>query len=381
MKRLRRGKRMAAFLLLLSATLWAVSSAAQSATAAEAFRALREESFLPRTLLHLALGDATPSPLSLPTTLVLNYTPVFTAQRSEILATWSSELQQFPSSESEDSEGTILTRPPSPAETLLFADNGISARTLRPGDAAGYTVVGKTYINNASTCPLSPAMLAGGFAAHPEADGPLVLLLHTHGTEAYTMPAGEEYVPSDESRTLEEEKNMLRIGDEIAAVLEEAGLSVLHDRTLHDYPNYSGAYNRSLATAQDYLDRYPTITYILDIHRDAVEDADGRAYKLLCEEEPRAAQMEFVLGSSGGGLEHDLWQENLKLAVAVQETLLTDYPTLMRPIILRSSRYNQHLSTGALLLEVGTAGNSLDEALFAARLFAEGFAKTVLAEA
>jgi len=84
-------------------------------------------------------------------------------------------------------------------------------------------------------------------------------------------------------------------------------------------------------------------------------------------------------GSSGGGLEHPDWRENLKLACAVQETLYAKYPTLMRPVTVRNSRYNQQVTTGSLLIEVGTAGNSLDEALAAARLFAAGFAETVLA--
>ncbi|MBR7146396.1 MAG: stage II sporulation protein P, partial [Oscillospiraceae bacterium] len=266
---------------------------------------------------------------------------------------------------------------PSSLPTLRHADNGVPSRTLRPAGSEGYVIAGKTYISNASSCELSPADRTGDLPDCPT-DGPQVLIVHTHATESYTMPAGEEYVPSDEWRTLEEDKNMLRIGDEMAAVLTEQGLSVLHDRTLHDYPNYSGAYNRSLATVERYLEQYPSILYVLDVHRDAVEDEKGQSYKLLCAEEPRAAQMEFVLGTPGGGAAHENWKENLKLACAVQETVLADYPTLMRPIIVRNSRYNQHLTPGSLLIEVGTAGNSLDEALTSARIFAEGFAKTVL---
>ena len=108
-----------------------------------------------------------------------------------------------------------------------------------------------------------------------------------------------------------------------------------------------------------------------------MQDANGQQFKLLCGEDKNAAQLEFVIGSNGGGLSHDLWRENLKLACAVQETLYKDYPTLMRPVTVRNSRYNQHMTTGSLLVEVGTAGNSLEEAVNAARLFAVGFAKTI----
>lgn len=295
-----------------------------------------------------------------------------------LVAAWSSELQQPPKAEhdGEDDEGTVLSDPKEPGEVMV-TENGVPSRTLRPSDPAGYTVVGNVYINNASDASLSASQLSGDFAATLQESGPQVLIIHTHGTEAYSMPAGEEYAPSDNHRTLESEKNMLRIGDEMADTLTANGISVLHDRNLYDYPNYSGAYNRSLASIESYLAQYPSISFVLDVHRDAVEDAGGNEYKLLCAEEPNAAQLEFVIGSNGGGLSHDKWRENVKLACAVQENLLAKYPTLMRPIVVRNSRYNQHMTTGSLLIEVGTAGNSLEEAVIAARIFAQGFAETI----
>lgn len=379
--RLRLAARLALAALLTVLTLRTVSSAAAAQDLREAAERLRRDAELPLALLRLEMGDAQPEDgLSFGAALALSVTPLLADARGEIAEVWSSELQLPPdaANDTEDNEGTVLTAPEQGSEVLRGADNGVPSRTLRPGDASGYTVLGNVYINNGSACSLSAADLAGDFDAVCPAEGPQVLIIHTHGTESYTMPAGEEYVPSDDHRTLDEAKNMLRVGDEIARVLTDAGLSVLHDRSLHDYPNYSGAYNRSLASIEDYRAQYPSLLYILDVHRDAVADSDGNQYKLLCAEEPAAAQLEFVIGSSGGGLEHPDWRENLKLACAVQETLCADYPTLMRPITVRNSRYNQQVTTGSLLLEVGTAGNSLDEALAAARLFAAGFAETVL---
>ena len=233
------------------------------------------------------------------------------------------------------------------------------------------------YINNGSDAALDASMLSGDYAAKLGAEGPQVLIIHTHATESYTMPAGAEYEASDTFRTTDTRCNMVRIGDEMAQVLSDAGISVVHDRSLHDYPSYSGSYDRSLKAIEEYLQRYPTISFVLDVHRDAVQDANGNQFKLLCGEDRNAAQLEFVIGSNGGGLSHDLWRENLKLACAVQETLYRDHPTLMRPITVRNSRYNQHKTTGSLLVEVGTAGNSLEEAVNGARLFAAGFAQTV----
>lgn len=382
--RRRRLLRGAISLALACAVLWAVAAAGTAQSLSDAAQALRDESALPLSLLRFERGDLFPDDaLSLPAALALRSTPILLARRAEVTETWSSELQQLPDSEhdTEDSEGTTLTAPEKKnggeLPPIMVKDNGVPATTLRPSDPEGYLIYENVYVNNGSAAALSISDLGFDFSATLTDDEPQVLIVHTHGCEAYTMPEGEEYEESDDHRTLDMDYNVVRVGDEIARVLSGAGLSVLHDRTLHDYPNYSGSYNRSLATIEKYREEYPSIVYILDVHRDAVADGAGNQYKLLCAEEPEAAQLEFVIGSDGGGLSHDHWRDNLKLACAVQSTLLRDHPTLMRPIVVRNSRYNQQVTAGSLLVEVGAAGNSLEEALVAARLFAAGFAETV----
>lgn len=371
--------RAAISMFVSAAVLWAVSVTAPARDAAAALSVLREQRPLPVMLLRWERGDIfTDDALPFAAALALSVQPILLSERGEIVAAWSSELQHEPdkTNDTEDQEGTVLSPPRQDAE-IVVTENGVPSRTLKPSDPKGYLINGSVYINNASDTSLDLSQLSGDFAAKLGADGPQVLIIHTHGTEAYTMPQGQEYEPSDNHRTLDPSCNMLRVGDEIAQVLTDAGVSVLHDRSLYDYPSYSGAYNRSLASIESYLAKYPSVSFVLDVHRDAVEDADGNEYKLLSAEEPTAAQLEFVLGSNGGGLSHERWRENLKLACAVQESVLADYPTLMRPIVVRNSRYNQHMTTGSLLIEVGTAGNSLEEALIAARIFAESFAETI----
>ena len=372
-------------LALAAVTLWAVAAAAPAESLDEAARSL-EDSALPLALLRFERGDFfSDTALSLPATIALRTAPLLLASHDEITEAWL----DAPLTETSRSNGTFerpTAEPSAPVDTLpelpeiTVRDNGIPSTTLRPSDPSGYLVYEKVYVNNTSAASLTVSDLETDFPAVLTDDAPQVLIVHTHGCEAYTMPEGEEYEETDDHRTLDDAFNVVRVGDEIARVLGNAGIGVLHDRTLHDYPNYSGAYNRSLATVERYREEYPSIVYVFDVHRDAVADAQGNQYKLLCAEEPNAAQLEFVIGSDGGGLVHPKWRDNLRLACAVQETLLEDYPTLMRPIIVRNSRYNQQVTTGSLLLEVGTAGNSLEEALTAARLFADGFAKTVKTE-
>ena len=187
------------------------------------------------------------------------------------------------------------------------------------------------------------------------------------------MPTGQEYEASGTYRTLDTNCNVVRVGDEIAAVLSSYGISVLHDRTLHDADSYNDAYNSSYDSIERYLEKYPSITCILDVHRDAIQDTNGNQYKLVSLEDPHIAQCCLVMGVA-----HDGWRDNLQLAIAVQENLNTLSPTLMRPIAARDYRYNQQFVPGSMLLEVGAAGNSLDEAILGARYFAKGFAETIL---
>ena len=200
-----------------------------------------------------------------------------------------------------------------------------------------------------------------------------ILIYHTHTYEAYEQQTDAPYEETTKWRTADERFNMVRVGDELAAELSSYGISVVHDRTLHDGESYNDAYENSLASIQSYLAKYPSIVYVLDLHRDAVQDANGTQYKLVTAEDPAAAQVSLIMGVA-----HDGWQDNLRLAIAVQEKLETQSPTLMRPITLLNYRYNQFAAPGSLLVEVGAAGNSLDEALRAARLFAKGFAETIL---
>lgn len=375
--------RMLCSLSLAAATLWGVSVTAPAQDARSALIALRRGGELGVLLLKWERGGAETDAFSVPVSLALRMTPLLREGEDEIAQAWSAELEQPPADSGGDAdaaqdneENTVLSQPVTTGE-LKVTENGVTARTLKPSAPSGYTVLGNVYINNGSDAALDAAMLAGPYAAALGEAGPQVLILHTHATESYTMPAGSEYEASDTFRTTDTRCNMVRIGDEMEQVLTAAGIGVVHDRSLYDYPSYSGSYDRSLKAIEGYLEKYPTISFVLDVHRDAVQDANGNQFKLLCGEDKNAAQLEFVIGSNGGGLSHDLWRENLKLACAVQETLYADYPTLMRPITVRNSRYNQFKTTGSLLVEVGTAGNSLEEAVNGARLFAAGFAKTI----
>ena len=221
-------------------------------------------------------------------------------------------------------------------------------------------------IRNKTGFAVDPAaLLAEPLAQRLPAEGPQILILHTHGTEAYLPAAGEEYTPSDPYRTTDAEKSVIRVGAALQAALESYGLRVLHDRTLYDYPSYTGSYDRAAASIAAYLAEYPDIALVLDVHRDAIGD-ETTIYKTAAGES--LAQVMLVCGTDEY-LEHPLWRENLKLALAMQAAAVAANGALMRPIHLAPERYNQQYTTGSLIIEVGTNGNTLSEAVAAADLF------------
>lgn len=256
--------------------------------------------------------------------------------------------------------------------------SSVVERTLVVSGGEGYEETQGLYLYNRTnlSVDMAAAWAAGVNITLPDS-GPQILLIHTHGSEAYTPDGEDVYTPSDgNSRTLDENYNVVRVGDEMAEVFTEMGLTVLHDRTLYDYPQYNGAYTRSGAAVENYLAEYPSIRLILDIHRDALVGSDGTVYKAVTTiDGEKTAQVMLVLGSGSG---HPNWQQNLALALRIQKSMDTLYPTLARPITLRGSVYNQELSPGSLLVEVGTHGNTLQEALRAARCFARAAGQVFL---
>ena len=377
--------------LLSGAVLYLVAATAASPTARSAWEALGQRGDLALSLLRCQLGDMQAEmPLPVPVTLAIGQSPALLAGQEAVLElrrTEETEEEVRPDGPNAPEEPPAPTAPvpeePAQPETpLLFADNGVAAKTLAPTSADGYVVTGDVYINNRSDNSLDASIFDGSFAAHlTEEEGPQVLIVHTHGSEAYTPVPGTDVVWSGDYRTTDYRYNVVKVGDEMAEVFVEAGLSVLHDRTLYDYPSYSGAYDRSLASIQRYLEEYPTIQYILDVHRDAIEDGQGNQYKVVSElkDGRTAAQMSLVIGSDGSGLSHPNWLQTLRLAATLQNAVLEEHPSLMRPITLRNSRHNQHAPTGSLLLEVGAAGNAPQEAILAGRLFAGKMAELLTA--
>jgi stage II sporulation protein P len=204
-------------------------------------------------------------------------------------------------------------------------------------------------------------------------DEPTILIVHTHGTEAFTETADTQYDDYGGSyRTKDDRYNMISIGDELTRLLTQAGLSVIHDRTAHDLNDYLDAYDNSRAAVQKYLQQYPSIKMVLDLHRDAAQYADGTQWATSATVNGEdSAQLMFVVGTNARGLNHPNWQTNLSIAEKLNVLMEKNVSGLTRPIDLRSQRFNHDLAMGAMIVEVGAAGNTHPEAMNAISVLAE----------
>ena len=342
---------------------WITVRSAGIARPLQALGQLAQNASFALSVLHLQLPAPREESLPLSQRLVLGQSPFLLAAQTPSAATSQKQDPSLPEQPGEDAAEPPITT----GET----DTSVVAKTMGPSSSVSYLRSGDLYVANRAKKQADAAALAKRELDLSLSQGPQILILHSHGSEAYT-PQGEQdaYTPSDPFRTTDCAHNVVRVGEEMARVFREAGFSVVHDTNLYDYPAYNGAYDRSLEAAQRWLTQFPSLKIILDVHRDALEDEDT-IYKVISKEKQgTAAQVMLVVGTDNGGF-HPLWEENLSFALHLQQQLLDDHDRLARPIVLRSSRFNQQLSVGSVLVEVGTHGNSLDEALLGARLFAQ----------
>ena len=253
--------------------------------------------------------------------------------------------------------------------------------TISPTSSTGTVSGDKIFINNQTKFNINvDDLLNAKLPFKYNSTQMQVLIVHTHGTESYSSAEATTYNKNDSTRSENNSQNVIKVGDEIRKELESQGVNVVHDTTLHDIPSFNGSYTSALKTINEYLQKYPTIKVVIDVHRDSMVTSTGVKYRPVLQiGNTKAAQMMLVMGSSEGGLEHKNWQINLAFASKLQKRMNDIYPNIMRPIELRPERYNEHATPGSILIEIGSDANSLDQAIVSGKIFADVVAATLKA--
>lgn len=207
---------------------------------------------------------------------------------------------------------------------------------------------------------------------------PQVLIMHTHTTESFEPFERTYYDNSFNYRTTDNSKNVVMIGDAITNELEKSGIKTIHNTTYHDYPSYTGSYERSAVTIQDILNEYPSIKVVLDIHRDALS-RDGNLLQPTVEiDGKKSAQIMIISGCDDGTMNMPNYLKNFRFATLLQNQIYSDYGDFARPILFDYRKYNQDLTTGSLLIEVGTHGSTLEQVRYAGQLLGKSISKALI---
>lgn len=294
----------------------------------------------------------------------------------------SATPQPEPAAEEQPAPIPEATATPLPSAAPEIENPGaIRAETFVQGSGDGYVTLGAGSIRNLtqySDADLRAAVTTPSlpFDVEVNSDEPQVLILHTHATETYQTWPDLVYDPDFTARTQNTALNMCVVGEKMAEVLNAAGINTLHDTTLHDSPSYTESYDRSYATTQAYLEKYPSIKVVLDVHRDAIEDSDGTRVKPLCTVGGEdTAQVMIIAGcDNGSSISLPNWRLNLRFAAAWEEAMESRTPGLTRPVMCAYRYYNQDLTTGSLLIEIGGHANTVAEAVRAGQYAAEALA-------
>ena len=237
-------------------------------------------------------------------------------------------------------------------------------------DTTGYLSFGAGVIKNSTSLSNEEAQqyLEAENPVQIDSDGPQVLIMHTHATESFEPYDTDTYDTRHTWRTTDNTQNIVAAGEVMAEAIRSYGIEVLHDETQHDDPSYNGSYERSAVTVQDYLEKYPSIKVVLDVHRDAVQ-RDTTLVKPVTEIDGRkAAQLMIIAGCDDGTMDMPNWSKNFRFAAGMQDAIESRYPSLTRPVFFCYRKYNQDLTTGSLLIEIGSHGNTLEEVLYTAQL-------------
>lgn len=278
-----------------------------------------------------------------------------------------------PPSQAPDAEGSTNNETPPAGDQIRDKDLSTSAEN-------GFSLSNQTkYTPDLWALYGTPRLTktADELAEEYGADAPLVLIYHTHGTESYAN--GDTVTAGTGFRSQNPEETVVAVGSVMTDVLEAAGIPVIHLEEMFDQKNWSGAYDSSHAAVCKVLEKYPSIQYVFDVHRDAISGEDGTYISSVSTyDDTRFAQLMLVCGTDEGGSNHKDWRDNLSFALTLQANLHASYNSLMRPVNLRTASFYQDLRKGALLLEIGTSANTLAEAKRTAVLFSAALADHIL---
>ena len=276
---------------------------------------------------------------------------------------------------SEDATTEPVTKTTDDAQVTEDTESTETTELTVPSLELSMTEADSAYVQLKYSCsrePDIPALINEPLQWDLTSEEPSVLIIHTHGTEAFMPTEGMEYEEDGgDFRTTNEKVNMISIGEELTRLLQAAGINVIHDRNYYDFPDYEASYDICRVALEEHLKQTPSIQLVIDLHRDAAEYEDGTQWATSATiNGQESAQVMLVMGTDCY-YEHPNWEKNLSVALKLHALMEKEHPGSTRPLDLRKQRFNQDLSVGAIIAEIGSAGNTHEQAMSGVSVLAE----------
>lgn len=206
---------------------------------------------------------------------------------------------------------------------------------------------------------------------------PQVLILHTHTSESYMTNDKDFFYESFYPRSLNDSENITQVGKIITETLIKNGIHAIHSTVYHDNPSYNGSYSRAAQTIKQNLEQYPSIQVVIDIHRDSLGlKESGKIKPIFTYQNKKASQLMIICGCDPDEtLGFPNWRKNLSLALRLQKYCESMFPGITRPLNFAKVKYNEHLTPGSLLIEIGSEVNTLQESVYTGAMLGEAISK------
>lgn len=206
---------------------------------------------------------------------------------------------------------------------------------------------------------------------------PQVLIFHTHTSEGYMTHDRNFCYESFYPRSKNNSENVTMVGNAIVKSLKKNGINAIHCIVQHDNPTYNGSYVRAAKTIREYIEKYPSIQVVIDVHRDSIGDStSGKVKPTFVFNGKKAAQMMIISGCDiNGKNDFPNWEKNLRLTLRVQKACESMFPGMMRAMKFAEVKYNMNLTPGSMLIEVGSDVNTLTEAVYTGEMFGQALSK------
>lgn len=192
---------------------------------------------------------------------------------------------------------------------------------------------------------------------------PLIYIYNTHQTEEYLPGNLANY---NITPTVYMASNILK------KELEKYNIySVVEDENIKDILNqnnwnYNNSYKASRIWLNNIKEEYPSIKYFIDLHRDSISQnvvINNISY----------AKMMFVLG-----MNYDTYEQNEQLMLKINNYLNNKYLGITKDMLYaKKNTFNQDISPGVILVEIGGNKSSLEEVYNSVTILAEAISNTL----